>query len=183
MRLSAVTIAASLGLAVALWPASAAQDERDFMFTDEEGHLVLRFTGTGASGLDTDQRDEIVNAEFSRMVHDRLRADLRFDTEPLDSEWADAMEPRIRTHLRETGSGFAAIHVECRSTSCRLVLEHASRLPISEHRTLMGHVQHALLAFVEAHPASFEPVFLIAAYDQEGETPHIKAFLQRTDGN
>ena len=183
MRLSAVTIAASLGLAVALWPASAAQDERDFMFTDEEGHLVLRFAGTGASGLDTDQIDEIVNAEFSRMVHDRLRADLRFDTEPLDSEWADAMEPRIRTHLRETGSGFAAIHVECRSTSCRLVLEHASRLPISEHRTLMGHVQRALLAFIEAHPASFEPVFLIAAYDQEGATPHIKAFLQRTDGN
>jgi hypothetical protein len=63
------------------------------------------------------------------------------------------------------------------------VLEHASRLPISEHRTLMGDVQRALLAFVEARPASFEPVFLIAAYDQEGETPHIKAFLQRTDGN
>ena len=182
MRFSALTIAASFGLALALWPQlGATQDERDFVFTDDEGHLVLRFAGSEPGGLDTDQRDEIVNAEFSSMVHDRLRADIRFDSEPVDSEWADSMEPRIERHVRETGPEFSAIEVRCRSASCRLVLEHTGRLRISEHQSLMGNVQLVIQAFMEANPASFEPVFLIAAYDQERETPHIKAFLRRAD--
>ncbi len=34
---------------------------------------------------------------------------------------------------------------------------------------------------MEANPANFEPVFLMAAYDQELEVPHIKALLRRAD--
>jgi len=182
MRFSTLTIVASFGLAVVVWPQLAAtQDERDFVFTDDEGHLVLRFVGAELSGLDANQREEIVNAEFSAMVHDRLRADIRFDSEPDDSEWADLMEPRIERHVRETGPEFLAIEVRCRSASCRLLLEHTRRLQVSEHRLLMGSVQRALQAFMEVNPASFEPVFLMAAYDQEFEIPHIKAFLGRAD--
>ena len=180
MRFSLLTIAASFGLAAALWPQLAvAQDDRDFVFTDDEGHLVLRFAGAEPDGLDADQVDEIVNAEFSTMVHDRLRADIRFDSEPVDSEWADSMAPRIERHVSETGPEFSAIDVRCRSASCRLVLEHTDRLRVSEHQSLMRNVQLVIRAFMEANPASFEPVFLIAAYDQERETPHIKAFLRR----
>ena len=186
MRFSGLTIAASFGLALAVWPQLAvSQNERDFVFTDDEGHLVLRFAGSEPGGLDTDQRDEIVNAEFSTMVHDRLRADIRFDSEPVDSEWAESMEPRIAMYLRETGPDFWSIFpditVECRSASCRLLLEHTRRLQVSEHRLQMGSVQRALQAFMEANLASFEPVFLMAAYDQELEVPHIKAFLRRVD--
>ncbi len=183
MRFSALTIAASFGLAVAVWPQLATtQDERVFVFTDEEGHLVLRFAGSEPGGLDTDQVDEIVNAEFSTMVHDRLRADIRFDSEPVDAQWADSMQPRIERHVRETGPEFSATNVECRSASCRLVLEHTSRWRVSEHQSLMGNVQLVIQAFIESNPASFEPVFLITAYDQELETPHIKAFLRRAAG-
>lgn len=186
MRFRAFTIVASLGLLVAAWPPLATtQDDRDFVFTDEDGHLVLRFAGSEPGGLEPDQIDEIVNAEFSTMVHDRLRADLRFDTEPLDSEWADRMEPRIAMYLREARPDFRPtfpdITVECRSASCRVLLEHTRRLQVSEHQLLMGSVQRALQAFIEANPASFEPVFLMAAYDQELEVPHIKAFLRRAD--
>ena len=178
---NALTVAASVGLVLVICSRqAAAQDDRDYVFTDEEGHLVLRFAGAG-SVLDSDQRDEIFNAEFSSMVHDRLRADLRFDTEPVDSAWAGSMAPRIERHLREAGLDFSTMNVECRSVSCRLVLEHTRRLPISEHRSLRGHVQLVIQALIEADPSSFEPVFLIAAYDQEGETPHIKAFLQRNE--
>jgi hypothetical protein len=185
MRFSVLTIAASIGLAVVAWPRPAAtQDGRDFVFTDPEGHLVLRFAGSEPGGLEPDQIDEIVNAEFSTMVHDRLRADIRFDTEPVDSEWAELMEPQIAMYLGETGPDFWSISpditVRCRSASCRLLLEHTRRLQVSEHRLLMGRVQRALQAFMESNPASFEPVFLMAAYDQELEVPHIKAFLRRT---
>jgi hypothetical protein len=186
MRFSALIITVSFSLAVAVCPQLAAtQDDRDFVFTDEEGHLVLRFAGSEPGGLEPDQFDEIVNAEFSTMVHDRLRADLRFDTEPVDSEWAESMEPRVAMYLGETGPDFwsiiADITVECRSASCRLLLEHTRRLGVSEHRMLMWSVQRALQAFMESNPASFEPVFLMAAYDQEREVPHIKAFLRRAD--
>jgi hypothetical protein len=187
MRFSTFITTASLGLVVAAWPLLAAtQGDRDFVFTDEEGHLVLRYAGSAPGGLEPDQIDEIVNAEFSTMVHDRLRADLRFDTEPVDSEWADRMEPLIAVYLGETGPDFGSIFpditVECRSASCRLLLQQTRRLQVSEHRLLMESVQRALQAFIEANPASFEPVFLIAAYDQELEVPHIKAFLRRSDG-
>lgn len=186
MRFRAFTITATLGLLVAAWPLPATpQDDRDFVFTDEDGHLVLRFAGSEPGGLEPDQVDEIVNAEFSTMVHDRLRADLRFDTEPMDPEWADRMEPRIARRLRETGPDFRSIFpditVECRSASCRVLLEHTRRLPVSEHRLLMGNVERALQAFMEANPGSFEPVFLMAAYDQALEAPHIKAFLRRAE--
>ena len=43
----------------------------------------------------------------------------------------------------------------------------------------MGAVQFVIQGFVEGDPASCNPVFLIAAYDQELETPNIKVFLPR----
>jgi len=186
MRFSALTIAVSVGLAVAVWPQLAAtQDERDFVFTDDEGHLVLRFAGAGSGGpggLDANQRDEIVNVQLSTMVHDRLRADAAFDAEPIDSEWADSMEPRIERHMRETGPEFSAIHVECRSASCRLLLEHSGGRSVSEHRALMGAAQHVIQAFIEANPTSFKPVFMIAAHYQEPESPYLKLFLRKAAG-
>ncbi len=180
MRSPILTIAGSICLAVAPGLV-AAQDERDFVFTDEDGHLVLRFAGSEPGGLEPDQVDEIVNAEFSTMVHDRLRADLRFDTEPVDSEWADPMQARLEEHLNGEGLSFSAVEVECRSASCRLVLEHDVRWRLPEHRSRMGGVQRVIQDFMRADPGSFEPVFLITAYDQELETPHIKAFLERAD--
>ena len=180
MRFPAFAIAVWMCLAVAPGLA-AAQDERDFVFTDEDGHRVLRFAGSEPGGLDPDQFDEIVNVEFSTMVHDRLRADLRFDAEPVDSEWAASMRTRLEAHLSDVGPEFSAVEVECRSASCRLVLEHAVRWRLPEHRSRMGVVQRVIQDFIRADPESFEPVFLITAYDQELETPHIKAFLERTD--
>lgn len=172
-------IAASIGVAILVWPQlSAAQDNRDFVFADEDGHLVLRFAGAPFGGLSADQADEILNAEFSIMVHDRLRADLRFEAEPVDSTWASVTEPALSKLVSETELEFSAITVECRSTSCRLILEH-TRLPISEHRGMLEIVQRGLHAFVETNPSSFDPVFLIAAYDQLRETPSIKAYLRR----
>ena len=183
MRLSALTIAASFCLAITVWsPFVAAQNDRDFVFTDEDGHLVLRFAGTGSGDLDATQKDEIVNAEFSTMVHDRIRADLRFEAEPVDSEWAAAMEPRLERLASHTGLEISAIDVECRSASCRLVLEHLNRWSISEHRALMGSVQNILAAFIEANSTDFGPVFLMTAYDQASYTPHIKAILPRVAG-
>ena len=180
MRFYDFAIAASIGLTIIACPQlAAAQDNRDFVFTDEEGHLVLRYAGTDAGALDQDQIDEIVNAEFSSMVHDRLRADLRFDAEPMDREWADAMAPRIKTIVSTTDVEFAAIIVECRSASCRLLLEESSRLSITDHQAVLEAVQLSLQAFIKADPASFDPVFLIAAYDQNFKTPSIKAYLQR----
>jgi hypothetical protein len=185
MRFSPFTFT-SLLLVIVGWPLlAAAQDERDYVFTDEDGHLVLRFAGSDPGGLEPDQFDEILNAEFSQMVHDRLRADLRFDTEPVDAEWADRMESRIAMDLGDMDldfwSLFLDIIVECRSASCRLLLEHNHRLDVSGHRSLMGRVQSGLQSLLDANPGSFEPVFLMAAYDQQLEVPHIKAFLRRAD--
>jgi hypothetical protein len=170
-------------LAVAVLPQLAAtQDDRDFVFTDEEGHLVLRYAGAGPDGLDANQMEEIVNVVLSVMVHDRLRADAVFEAEPVDSQWADSMEARIERHVSETGPEFSAVDVECRSASCRLVLEHASTWSVSEHQSLMGIAQLVIQAFIEANPASFEPVFLIAAHLQEPGNPYIKLFLRRAAG-
>ena len=183
MRFSAFTIVASFGLAVATWPQLAtAQNERDFVFTDEEGHLVLRYAGAQAGSLTARQKDEIINVSLSTMVHDRLRADIEFEAEPVDEQWTDSMTPRIHSHMRQTATEFSTMDIACRSATCRLVLEHANRLSIAEHQTMMGVVQRVIRTFVDTHPTSFDPVFLIAAYNQSRETPAIKVFLQRTAG-
>lgn len=183
VRLSALLLAASFGVTVAVWPQlAAAQDQTDFVFTDAEGHLVLRFAGAKPGGLDENQLEEIVNVQLSTMVHDRLRADAVFEAEPVDSKWAESMESRIERHVRETGSGFSAVDAECRSASCRLVLEHATTWSVEAHRALMGIAQQAIRRFIDANPASFEPIFLIAAHYQEPEKPYMKLFLRRAAG-
>ena len=166
---------------MAMWPQSGrTQSDRDFVFTDLEGHLVLRFAGTGAIGLDLSQAEEILNAEFSTMVHDRLRADLQFEEEPRDPEWAASMEPRIEEHVKHAGSEFSDIFVACRAASCRVIMEQPMHWSVPAHQAVLETVQESLEAFIAAHRQHFEPVFLITAYDQETETPHIKAFLRRT---
>lgn len=159
---------------------ASAQSDRDFVFNDEDGLLILRFVGAG-SELSPNQRDEIVNQEFSQMVHDRLRADLRFDVETRDSAWAEPVEHRLDSYLREQAPEFSTFTVECRSASCRIVLEHSSTLSIVEHQRLMTSVQRTLQEFIEIEPAGFEPVFLMSAFDQGDDLPHIKAFLRRVD--
>jgi hypothetical protein len=182
-RLRALSVAVALGLAVAVWPELAAtQDERDFIFTDEDGHLVLRFVGTASGSLDTNQREEIVNVQLSTMVHDRLRADAVFEAEAIDPLWAAPMESRIERHLNETLPEFSGIHAECRSTSCRLVLEHKGGRSVSAHESLMDAAQDAIGSLIEADPAGVEPVFLMAAHYQDPEQPYIKVFLRRAPG-
>ncbi|HEX7000029.1 MAG TPA: hypothetical protein VF322_18005 [Gammaproteobacteria bacterium] len=181
MRIATVAITASLGLAAAA-PASAAVAEhaRDFIFTDAEGHMVLRFAGVASTaGLSDDQIDEIVNVQLSTMVHDRLRADARFDLEPVDEAWAEPMEARLERHVRQAAPELAAVDAACRSASCRLVFEHPRALPVTEHQALMDRIQRVLQAFNEAHPGSFEAVFLMAGQYQEPAKPFTKVFLRR----
>jgi len=45
---------------------------------------------------------------------------------------------------------------------------------------MLATVQRALESFIDAHPSSFDPVFLIAAYDQLLETPSITVYLRRS---
>jgi hypothetical protein len=178
-----LTFAAVFAATVAVWPgAAAAQGAGDFVFTDAEGHLVLRFAGAEASGLDASQFEEIANVELSTMVHDRLRADAVFEVEPVDSTWAESMAARVAEHVRQAGSEFSEVHVECRSASCRLVLDHPSTWSVEAHRALMRVAQRIVQAFIEANPATFEPVFLIAAHYQEPERPYMKLFLRRAAG-
>lgn len=181
MRASFSSTVISLGLALAIGPKSApAQSDRDFVFTDQEGHLVLRFAGTGATGLDSSQAEEILNAEFSTMVHDRLRADLRFEAEPRDPEWAASIEPQIEDHVKHAGPEFSDILVQCRAASCRVIMEQPIHWSVSAHQAVLETVQASIETFIAAHRQYFEPVFLITAYYQETETSHIKAFLRRT---
>ena len=180
MRLVALTAAASFFAAFAAWPQlCAAQNDRDYVFTDDQGHLVLRFAGAEHGDLDETQRDEITNVQLSTMVHDQLRADALFDAEPVDSRWAGAMKVRIEKHLTDVAPEISAIHVECRSASCRLVLDHSGGQTVAEHESLMDAVQRAVRAFIAADPASFERVFLIAAQYKEPGSPYIKVFLRR----
>lgn len=170
-----------LGLALVMWPQSGrAQSDRDFVFTDLEGHLVIRFAGTGATGLDSSQADEILDQEFSTMIHDRLRADLLFEDEPRDPQWAAWMEPQIEEHVEHAGPEFSDIFVECRAASCRVIMEQPGHWSVPEHEAVLETVQASLEAFIAAHRQDFEPVFMITAYSQESETSHIKAFLRRT---
>jgi len=181
MRASVLCAVISLGVSLGGWPQSGrTQSDRDFVFTDLEGHLVLRFAGTGATGLDSSQVDEILDSEFSTMVHDRLRADLLFEDEPRDPEWAASMEPQIEEHVEHAGPEFSDIFVECRAASCRVIMEQPGHWSVPEHRAVLETVQKSLEAFIATRRQDFEPVFMITAYSQESETSHIKAFLRRT---
>jgi hypothetical protein len=181
MQLRAPAIAALwiLGNAVSAQPPAAA-GERDFVFTDDDGHLLLRFVGAGPEAPDRHQRDEILNQEFSVMIHDDLRADIQFESERMDAEWAAMTEPRIEARAQDVRSAFSAIEIECRSTSCRLMLEHADRRSVREHQQLIGHVQAALAPLVDSESSGFERSYLIAAYEQRSEAPLIKVYLRRT---
>jgi hypothetical protein len=182
MRASISSTVISLGLALAMWPQSGrTQSDRDFVFADLEGHLVIRFAGTGATGLDSSQAEEILNAELSSMVHDRLRADLLFEDEPRDPEWAASMEPHIGEHVKHAGPEFSDIYTECRAASCRVIMEQHRHWTVPEHQAVLETVQESLEAFIAARRQHFEPIFMITAYYQEAETPHIKAFLRRTE--
>lgn len=164
-----------------MWPQSGrTQSDRDYVFADEDGHLVIRFVGTGATGLDSSQTEEIVNAEFSSMVHDRLRADLLFEDEPRDPEWAASMEPEIEAHVEHAGPEFSGIFTDCRMASCRVIMEQPGHWTVPEHGAVLETVQKSLEAFIAARRQHFEPIFMITAYDQANETPHIKAILRRT---
>jgi hypothetical protein len=180
VRFAVLTAAASVGFLVAAWPLlGAAQEERDFVRVDNEGHMVLRIAGAERGGVDETERADVVNLDLSVMVQDRLRSDVVFEAEPVDLEWAHSIEPRVQSHVTRLGPEFSAIHVACRSSTCRLVLEHSSRLSVSQDRSLMGAVQLVVQELIEADPGSFEPAFLMAAYDQESEIPCIKVFLRR----
>lgn len=172
----------SLGLVLALWSqAGRAQAERDFVFTDLDGHLVIRFAGTGATGLDAAQAYEVLNAEFSTMVHDRLHADLIFEEEPPDAAWAASMEPQIAEHVMHAGPELSDLFVQCRASSCRVIMEQRVHWSVPEHRAVLATVQKSLETFIASRRQHFEPVFMITAYYQEYETSHIKAFLRRAE--
>ena len=174
-------LAPTLALALTIGPQPGlAQSDRDFVFTDEDGHLVLRFAGTGATGLEPAQAEEILNQEFSRMVHDHLRADLLFADEPRDIHWAASMEPQIAAHVRHAGAEFSDVFVQCRAATCRIIMEQPLHWDVPAHVAVLETVQASLEAFIDANHGQFERVFLITAYYQQTETPHIKAFLRRT---
>jgi hypothetical protein len=181
MQFSMLLVSVIFSLSAAVSPQLAsAQDERDFVFTDDEGHLVLRYAGAEAGNLDDDQIEEIVNVQLSTMVHYRLRADSVFEAEPVDLDWADSIEHQIEIHVNAIEHEFSEIDIKCRSTSCRLLFGHSDGWSVSEHQSLMGNAQMLIRAFIEANSAGFEPVFLIAAHFQEPEKPYLKLFLQRT---
>lgn len=181
MKVSVASTVILLGLALMIWPQPGrTQSDRDFVFTDEEGHLVVRFPGTGAIGLDSSQAEEILNAELSSMVHDRLRADLLFEAEPPDADWAHSMVPQIAKHVAHAGPDFSGTFVECRAVSCRIVMEQPGHYTVTEHQAALETVQQSIEAFIAGHRQHFEPVFMITAYDQAPETPHIKVFLLRS---
>ena len=180
MRASVSSAVVALALALTMWPQSGRTEAyRDFLFSDTDGYLVLRFVGIGASGLNQVQADEFLDSELSTMVHDRLRADLIFEDEPRDPEWARSMEPQIEAHVRHAGPEFSAISVECRMASCRVLLQQPGHWNVPEHEVVLATIQESLETFLAARPAEFEPGFMITAYYQEHETPHIKAFLRR----
>lgn len=173
--------AVCLALALSMSPASGlAQSDRNFVFTDVDGHLVIRFAGTGGAGLSEPQAYEILNQEFSRMIHDRLHADLRFQDEPPDPDWAESMELQIEQHARHLEPEFSDVHIECRSASCRIILDQTGHWSLPEHQAVLETVQQSLEMFVGDRREQFRPVFMITAYYKDHQTPHIKAFLSRT---
>jgi hypothetical protein len=181
MRASQSFAVISLGLVLAISPQyGRTQSDRDFVFTDVDGHLVIRFAGTGTTGLDSSQAEEVLNAELSSMVHDRLRADLLFENEPRDPEWALSMEPQIEQHVKHAGPDFSDLFVQCRRASCRVIMEQPLQWSVPEHQAVLETVQESLEAFIATRRQQFEAVFMITAYYQGFETPHIKAFLRRS---
>ena len=170
-------------VALAIGPTDGrAQSGRDFVFNDEDGHLLIRFTGIGAEGLDPTQVDEISNQEFSRMVHDRLRADLRFDVEPRDADWAAFMAPQIARHIEHSaGHQFSDITTECRAASCRVIMEQPGEWSLAGQLVVLNDVETSLETFVASHRDEFKAGFMITAYYQDFKTPHIKVFLSRIE--
>lgn len=180
MRASVLSAVVALGLALAAWPqAGRTQSDRDFLFTDLQGHLVLRFAGLGPAGLDSSQLDEFLDSEFSTMVHDHLRADLLFEDEPRDPQWAASMEPQIEAHARHSGPKFSGIIVECRAASCRVTMQQPGHWSVPEQLAVLDTVEKSFEAFIAAHRQDFEPAFMMTAYDKQYETAHIKVFLRR----
>ena len=172
--LTPLVLAAVLGARPAL-----SEQVRDFVFTDEEGHLVLRFAGVASGGLEQRQIDEIVNVQMSTMVHDRLRADIEFEAESIDLAWADATESLLEEELGAADSAFSAIAAECRSTTCRVTFDHVATWNVADHQRVMAAAQSAVEALIANGPARFEPVFLIAAHFQAPGEPYTKLFLRR----
>ena len=184
MRFRAPLTAILLAAALIVSPLdSSAQSDRDFVFTDLDGHLIIRFAGTGATGLDPVQADEVLNQEFSRMVHDRLRADLLFESERRDPDWSRSMAPQIARHVESAGLEFSNLRVECRAVSCRVIIEQAEGPNVPAHRAVLDAAQATLQDFIDDRRGHFEPVFMITAYYKEYQTPHIKAFLRRIDSS
>ena len=166
-------------IAIASMPASA-QTARDFIFTDDEGHLILRFVGNPSGQLGPAQREEVHNAEVSVMVHDRMRADVLFESEVVESPWSSSMESQLRQHFDRLGPPFTDVGSECRSHSCRLFVDHRDGRTVREHQSLMSLLEAPVRTFIDNHPGSFDDVFLVAGYYQEPSAPYIKVYLQRT---
>jgi hypothetical protein len=156
-----------------------AQQARDFVFTDEEGHLVLRFAGVAPGALEQGQIDEIINVQMSTMVHDRLRADIEFEAESIDRDWAEPTQSLLERRLGGTDSGFAAVAAECRAVTCRIMLDHAATWTVAAHQQVMAAAQSAAEALIALEPARFQPAFLIAGQFQAPGTPYTKLFLRR----
>lgn len=183
MRFPALTAEVSLCFVLAGAPLlAAAQNDRDYIFTDDQGHLVLRYAGAGPGGLTHDQMDEIVNVQLSTMVHDRLRADTVFEAEPIDPAWSKPTQAQLAEALTTALPEMSPLHVECRSASCRLLLGHADGHTVAAHQSLMDTAQHAVRAFLEDHPGQFEHVFLMAGHYKEPGGAYIKVFLRRAHG-
>ena len=182
MRLLGLAAAASLslGLALAASPRpAAAQGSRDFVFTYDDDHLVLRVSGLKPGEVDERQVDEVANVQVSTMVHDRLQADALFDAEPVDSGWADTTRSQLERRLGHGLPGVSAVEVECRSSTCRLVLDHSGGRTVADHEAVMTTVEQSIRALIDADPGNFERIFLIAGQYKEPGDPYIKVFLRR----
>jgi hypothetical protein len=162
-------------------PALIAQNDMEFTFDDEEGHLILRFVGLGPEGISESQRQEVLNAELSSMVHDHLRADVRFETEAIDAEWAIATEQHIAANLPGPGADFAEVVTECRSESCRIRLKQAVRWSMTEHQERLDNIQTTIQHLIDAVPGRFSSTYLIAAYEKLRFAPEIKIYLPRSE--
>jgi hypothetical protein len=177
------SISALIATTVAIFwsPVLVAQNEMEFTFDDEEGHLVLRFVGLGPGGISESQRQEVVNAELSSMVHDHLRADIHFETEAVDADWAAATEQHIRANLPGPGSDFAEVVTECRSESCRIRLKQAARWSMTEHQQRLDDIQITIQHLVDADPSRFSATYMIAAYEKLRFAPEIKIYIRRPE--
>ena len=172
-------ISAAAALVALAWAGpGSSQLQRDFIFDDEHGHLILRFVGLSDGELNDHQRSEVVNAEFSEMVHDRIRADLLFAAEPRDPANADALQNHLLRQFDWHGQDFLPPVVECRSASCRIVVEHHSRPGIDAHQAWLDDFQAMLQRIIDTQAETFSGEMLLAAYNKQGYVPHLKAFIR-----